>query len=58
MKFEYWKAKDGQWYWHLKARNGRIIAYAGEGYKRKAKCLKSLNEVRTKGSTAPIKELW
>jgi uncharacterized protein YegP (UPF0339 family) len=42
MKFEYWKAKDKKWYWHLRAKNGKIIAQ-GEGYRRKADCWKVID---------------
>ena len=31
MYFEYWKAQDGNWYWHLKGANHEIVAQ-GEGY--------------------------
>ncbi len=31
----------GDFYWHAK-RKGRIVADSGEGYRRKAACLKSL----------------
>jgi uncharacterized protein len=39
LRFEYGKKKDGQFYWHLKAANGQIVAQ-GEGYKTGASCLK------------------
>jgi uncharacterized protein YegP (UPF0339 family) len=32
MEYEYWKSsKDGNWYWHLKAANGEIVAQS-QGY--------------------------
>ena len=34
-----------QWRWNLKAKNGRIIADSGEGYKRIGDCRKSFNLV-------------
>jgi len=35
-RFEYWQSSTSkQWYWHIRAGNGEIIA-TGEGYKRKA----------------------
>jgi uncharacterized protein YegP (UPF0339 family) len=34
-KFEVWKNAAGEWQWHLRASNGRIVA-AGEGYKRRS----------------------
>lgn len=33
LRFQYGKKKNGQWYWHIRSRNGEIIAN-GEGYKR------------------------
>lgn len=35
MKVNYFKGKDGLWYWRAVAGNGRIIADGGEGYSRK-----------------------
>lgn len=35
MKFHIYQDKRGEWRWHLKARNGRIVADSGEGYARK-----------------------
>jgi uncharacterized protein YegP (UPF0339 family) len=55
MKFIYWKStEDGQWYWHLKATNGKIIAQ-GEGYKRKGDLLQTIARIQ-KCSTAKIVE--
>lgn len=35
-KCEFWKsAKNGQWYWHGQARNGKTTCFIGEGVKRK-----------------------
>ena len=39
LRFQYGKNKNGQWYWHIRARNSEIIAQ-GEGYKRRASVLK------------------
>lgn len=36
-----------QWYWRLVARNGRVIAVAGEGYLRKSKALKDVEHIQT-----------
>ena len=30
----FFQTREGQWYWHLKSANGKIIATGGEGYKR------------------------
>jgi uncharacterized protein YegP (UPF0339 family) len=46
MKFIFWKSdKDGQWYWHLRATNGKIIAQ-GEGYKRRSDLLKTIARIQ------------
>ncbi len=55
MKYEYWKAKDGKWYWHLKAANGEKIAQ-GEGYVNKADVLHVIKLVQS-SSAAPLVEL-
>ncbi len=39
LRFEYGKADDGQFYWHIKSGNGEILAQ-GEGYQRRAGVLK------------------
>lgn len=44
-KVEVFKGKDGDWYWHLKADNGQIIADGGEGYKNKLDALVSYHEI-------------
>lgn len=36
---------NGQWYWHLKARNGRIVADGGEGYMRRAQVVNILRRI-------------
>lgn len=33
-KFEIYRDKAGEWRWRLIARNGKIVADSGEGYKR------------------------
>jgi uncharacterized protein YegP (UPF0339 family) len=47
MKYEYWKAQDGKWYWHLKAANGERIAQ-GEGYVNKADVLHVIDLLRVR----------
>lgn len=32
LRFQYGKKKNGQWYWHMRARNGEIVAQ-NEGLK-------------------------
>lgn len=45
MKFHVYKDKAGEWRWKLKARNGRVVADSGEGYKRKAAAIKTLTSI-------------
>ena len=52
MKYEYWQTQMGQWYWHLRAANGEIIAY-GEGYYNEAGCKRAIDLVRSSGN-APV----
>lgn len=33
-RIELWKAKDGRWYWHIKAANGTLGDH-GQGHSRK-----------------------
>jgi len=54
-KFEYGKGKDGQWYWHLKAKNAEIVA-CGEGYKSRRSALRGIDAVRAAASGAIVIE--
>lgn len=40
MKFHIYRDRKGEYRWRLRARNGRIIATSGEGYKRKRDCMR------------------
>ncbi|MDT7543348.1 MAG: hypothetical protein QOE33_3252 [Acidobacteriota bacterium] len=53
----YWVQKDskGEWRWHLRAENNRIIADSGEGYTHKHDCLHAIDLVKA-SSNAPVKE--
>lgn len=56
MKFEFWRGKlDHQWYWHLKAGNGRIVAQS-EGYKRRKGCLDTIRLLNL-AATVAVNEL-
>ena len=44
-KLVIYKDIRGEWRWHLKASNGRIVATSGEGFKRKGSCTDSWNSV-------------
>lgn len=54
MRFEVLKSKKtGQWYFHLRARNGRILC-ASELYRNKQNCLKTAKLVQRLASGAKI----
>ena len=42
--FEMFKTKNGDWYFHLKASNGKLIA-ASEGYKTKETCRRTIRSI-------------
>lgn len=44
MKLHVYRAVDG-WRWHLKARNGRIVADSGESYVRRSDCVKIARKI-------------
>jgi uncharacterized protein YegP (UPF0339 family) len=37
MKIVYYQDKRGEWRWRARAKNGRIVAESGEGYKRRSR---------------------
>ena len=41
-KIEVYKDKKGEWRWRVRARNGRVLADSGEGYKRKRQCVHAI----------------
>ena len=49
MKFIIYRDKKKEWRWRLKAKNGRILADSGEGYKRKSACEKCIANVMGSG---------
>ena len=53
-KFEYWQSvKNDEWYFHLVASNGEIIAQS-EGYTTKDNCIKGAESVKKHAQTAEI----
>lgn len=38
LRGELYKDRKGEWRWRVRARNGKIIADSGEGYRRKRDC--------------------
>lgn len=49
MTYHVFKDRHSEWRWHLRSRNGRLVAASGEGYKRKGHCLKMINKIATQG---------
>ena len=55
-KFEYWQSnKNGQWYFHLKATNGEIIANS-QGYTTKENCINGIYSIKNNANTADFFE--
>ena len=53
-RFEFWQSdKDGQWYFHLLAPNGEIIAQS-QGYSSKDNCINGIKSVKLYATTAII----
>ena len=55
-KFEMYTDKAGEFRFHLKARNGEIIAVS-EGYKAKASCLNGIDSVRRNAPDAAVEKV-
>jgi uncharacterized protein YegP (UPF0339 family) len=55
-QFEYWQSVTGQWYWRLRAKNGRIVAQS-EGYSRKSSCLKTIEQIQDSAHGAIIEQV-
>lgn len=53
-KFEIYQDAMNEWRFRILAPNGRIVADGGEGYKTEAKCLKNINNLQKKLSTANV----
>jgi hypothetical protein len=54
MKFHLFRRIDGQWGWHLVARNGRIVAASGEGYVSRAHARKMVAKVIGLAADTPV----
>ncbi|HYH08171.1 MAG TPA: YegP family protein [Thermoanaerobaculia bacterium] len=54
MTYYYGEDARGEWRWHLKAANNRIIAVSGEGYKNEADCTDAIVLVKS-AKDAPVK---
>ena len=56
MIFHLFRDAAGEWRWHLKATNGRIIADSGEGYKRRAGALHAISLIQANAQFCVVKE--
>jgi len=50
----YRSEKDRQWYWRLKASNGKKIGDSGEGYKAKRSAIKAVFKIQKEAGTSKI----
>lgn len=55
-KFQIFRRADGQYEWRLKSANGRIIATAGQGFKRKSGAKRGIDAVKNDASRARIED--
>lgn len=53
LKLEVFQGRDGQWYWHIKAGNGRTICQ-GEGHKRRRVAILAAKNVIDKIRTREV----
>ena len=56
MTYFYGKDARGEWRWHLKALNNRIIATSGEGYDNEKDCLHAIDLVKS-SEKAPVRKV-
>jgi uncharacterized protein len=55
-KFQIYKDRKGEYRWHLRARNGEIIADSNEGYSSKASCKHGIDLVREQAAGAAVED--
>ena len=55
-KFQIYKDRKGEYRWHLRARNGEIIADSNEGYSRKASCKHGIDLVKQQAANAEVED--
>ena len=52
-RLEYWQSpKDGQWYWHLKGANGKVVCH-GEGHPTAGKAIGAARRTATLFAMVP-----
>jgi uncharacterized protein YegP (UPF0339 family) len=54
MKIIIFRDEKNEWRWRLIAKNGRIVADSGEGYKRRAAILRTIERIRVGFGAAPL----
>lgn len=55
LTYHVFKDAAGEWRWHLRASNGRIVADSGQGYNDRADCLHGIELVKS-SSNAPVED--
>jgi uncharacterized protein YegP (UPF0339 family) len=55
-KFQIYKDRKGEYRWHLRARNGEIIADSNEGYSSKASCKHGIDLVKEQAASAVVED--
>ena len=55
-KFQIYKDRKGEYRWHLRARNGEIIADSNEGYSSKASCKHGIDLVKEQAASATVED--
>jgi uncharacterized protein len=55
-KFQLYKDRKGEYRWHLRARNGEIIADSNEGYSSKASCKHGIDLVKEQTASATVED--
>lgn len=53
--FPRWTLKGRRWYFHLKAKNGEIVAHS-EGYVNRLDCLRTVQQIQAGARSAPTIE--
>ena len=55
-KFQLYKDRKGEYRWHLRARNGEIIADSNEGYSSEASCKHGIDLVKQQAANAEVED--
>lgn len=55
-RFEVFKGADDQWHWHLRSKNGRIVAQ-GEGHTRERDARRAIGGVMRAAGAAIVKTI-